>query len=170
MRRLFPILAALSISAWAQLAPAPAQPPIVVQVQMPPTPHTRDWIGYALPSLVILVSVSVGITQAYLQRQNQKQQLFDKRFKVYTTIREFISVAVMNSAIFAVGTLLDEFRRDTAPANFLFGRRVNSLIQQIDDTVRYEGEKQELIQSGRSAEQALDYPLLKPLLSLGMDL
>jgi hypothetical protein len=35
MRRLFLILTALGISAWAQPAPARAQPPIVVQVQMP---------------------------------------------------------------------------------------------------------------------------------------
>ena len=45
MRRLFLILTVLSISAWSQPAPAPAQQPIVVQVQMPPTPH-RDFLGY----------------------------------------------------------------------------------------------------------------------------
>src|SRR5580698_4447533 len=94
MLRSFLIFTALSISAWSQPAPAPAQPPTVVKVaEMPPTPQ-RDFLGY-LQSLgpLIAASVAIGVAsmQYYLQRQQMKQTLFDKRFEVYTTVEAYFA-------------------------------------------------------------------------------
>jgi hypothetical protein len=49
-------------------------------------PHQRDWIDYLVafaPLLAIGVAIGLATMQAYLQRQQLKQNLFDRRFTVY---------------------------------------------------------------------------------------
>jgi|HubBroStandDraft_5_1064220.scaffolds.fasta_scaffold489104_1 hypothetical protein len=70
MRRLFLILTLLSVPGRSQpSAQQPAQPPIVVRVEMPPPPP-RDLLGLlqALgPLIAASVAVGVGLMQYYLQ-------------------------------------------------------------------------------------------------------
>lgn len=92
MRRSFLILTALTISAWAQPGPQQAAPPIVVQFQMPPTPH-RDFFGYLQslgPLIAACVAVGVALMQRHLQKQQLKQNLFEKRFAVYEAIKRHL--------------------------------------------------------------------------------
>jgi len=84
MRRSFLILTALSISAWAQPAPAPAQPPIVVQVQMPPTNAPNPWIHFAeltVPGIIGagLALLGVWLTTKHNDKTNaaNRQHQFD---------------------------------------------------------------------------------------------
>jgi hypothetical protein len=92
MRRFLVTLSVLIASGWSQPMPQQAEPPIVVKVEMPPS-QDRGFLGY-LQSLgpLIAASVAVGVAgvQYSLQRQSQKQDLFDKRFTVYTSVEAYL--------------------------------------------------------------------------------
>jgi hypothetical protein len=133
MRRSLLIFTLFSVPGWSQ-APAqqPAQPPIVGKVEMPPAPH-RDFLGYlqALgPLIAASVAVGVGLTQFYLQRQKYKQDLFDRRFKVYSATWDFIVLAIKSRT---TGLLEDskvaKFFDDTKPGKFLFGSDVTMFLE-----------------------------------------
>ena len=54
--------------------------------------HIRDWVDFleALGPLIAVVAVLiVGSSQAYLQRQQLKQDLYDKRFRVYRSLVDY---------------------------------------------------------------------------------
>jgi hypothetical protein len=82
MRRSFLILTALSFSAWAQSALAPAQPPIVVQVQMPPTTPLNFWrhaFDLAVPGFIGGLSawIAVWLTSRNNERANAQNRKHD---------------------------------------------------------------------------------------------
>jgi len=57
-----------------------------------PIQHTRDWVDFleALGPLIAVVAVlAVGVMQVYLQRQQLKQDLFDKRYHVFEVFYAF---------------------------------------------------------------------------------
>src|SRR5260370_3004769 len=87
MRRFLVMLTVIGLSGWSQPAPQQPQPPIAVKVETPPTPP-KGFLEY-LQGLGPLIAASraVGVAGAHyrLQRQLQKQDLFDKRFKCYPT-------------------------------------------------------------------------------------
>src|ERR1035441_8292175 len=83
MRNCLLIITVISFAGWSQPAEQHAQTPIVVKVEMPPTPH-RDFLGYlqALgPLIAACVAVGVALMQWHIQKQNLKQQRFAKRFE-----------------------------------------------------------------------------------------
>ena len=133
MRRFFLLLAFLSFSAWAQPpASQQAQQPIVVKVEMPPTPH-RDFLGYLQslgPLIAACVAVGVALMQRHLQRQQQTQTLFDKRFKVYES-----TIAYLTNILQLDGKtdipLYQEFRTNTDPSEFMFGSDVFTFIKDV---------------------------------------
>ena len=89
MRRFLLVSTFMCFAVWSQPAQQQAQSPVAVQVQMPPTPQ-RDFLGYlqALgPLIAACVAVGVASMQYYLQRQQMKQQMFAKRFEVYSEQR-----------------------------------------------------------------------------------
>ncbi len=58
---------------------------------MPPQ-HARDWVDFleALGPLIAVVAVLiVGFVQAYIQRQQLKQDLYDRRYAVYQSLVTF---------------------------------------------------------------------------------
>jgi len=139
MRRIF-ILAALITAVWSQQpAPAPPQPPIVVQVQMPPTPH-RDFLGYLQslgPLIAACVAVGVGLMQQHLQKQHLKQQMFAKRFEVYSAVRRFVSAVIKIQGTVEVKEV-ENVLSETKPAKFLFGSEVTTFISEIERSIRPE--------------------------------
>ena len=93
MRQFLLTFTVLSILGGSQ--PAPQQPstqPIVVKVEMPPTQHRGflDYLQSLGPLIAASVAVGTALMQYYLQRQQMKQQLFDKRFTVYRTVEAYL--------------------------------------------------------------------------------
>ena len=99
-----------------------------------PTPHVRDWIDYLqalAPSIAALIALGVGLTQWRLQRENLKQQLFEKRLKVFNSVELFIAKIVATNGDISIPDY-QNFRRDTHVAEFLFGSQVLDHIKEID--------------------------------------
>lgn len=96
-------------------------------------PHQRDWIDYLLafaPFMAMIVAVSVGLMQAFVQRQAQKQNLFDKRFKVYDACAVYLAKLLGDSTEVDYHT----FRTDTVPGEMLFGSEVVAFLVKVGDT------------------------------------
>src|SRR4051794_6867081 len=96
MRRFWLTLTILVLAGRSQPAPQQAQPlPIAVKVEMPPK-NDRDFFGYLQslgPLIAASVAIGVALVQYGLQRQSQKQDLFDKRFTVFTTVEAYLTAA-----------------------------------------------------------------------------
>lgn len=134
MPRFLLVLTVISVAGWSQPAQQQAQPPIVVKVDIPPTPN-RDFIGFlqALgPLTAALVAVGVGTMQWHIQKQNLKQQRFAKRLEVYSSVRRFLPVVSNRQAAFSPEEY-DSFLSSIGPAKFLFGTDVSDLIAEITD-------------------------------------
>jgi hypothetical protein len=132
MHRILLILTVLTLAARSQPSQPQAQPPIVVQVQMPPTPQ-RDFIGYlqALgPLIAVVVAVSVAFMQWHIQKQNLRQQRFAKRFEVYQAVCRFLPTLANAHGKFQ-RIEYDNFRTGISPAKFLFGPDVTNFIHDI---------------------------------------
>lgn len=96
--------------------------------------HTRDSIDILTafaPLLAVLVALGVGFTQAYLQRQHLKQQLFEKRFEVYSAVRAFLSVALQSHDSGFDARDYRMFTSKIKPAKYLFGSDVRQLIREV---------------------------------------
>jgi len=129
MRRFLLILTVLSISAWAQSAPQQVQPPTAVKLETPPTPP-RDFLGYLQslgPLIAACVAVGVAGVQYSLQRQSQKQDLFEKRFKVYTSVEAYLT-AVNVEDTESKENLYPGFAVAIRHAEYLFGPEVCAFI------------------------------------------
>ena len=130
MRRLFLILTVLSSPCWSQpSAQQPAQPPILVKVEMPPAPR-RDCLERLGPLIAAGVALIVGLTQLLLQRKSLKQNLFDRRFKVYSSVEAYLRLAIEKDGKTDVPAY-SQFRVDTDPGEFLFGADVWRYIGEV---------------------------------------
>jgi hypothetical protein len=90
----------------------------------------------------MLIAIGVAMMQYYLQRQQQKQNLFDKRFQVYKQLNAYTDFVThsngdMNMERFAT------FLTETAPATFLFGSDVENVIAALTEMVSKAGEEYE---------------------------
>lgn len=131
MQRFFLTLFFICFSVWSQPAPQTAPPPIVVKAEMPPTPR-RDFLGYlqALgPLIAASVAVGVGLMQWHLQRRHLKQNLFEKRWKVYTAVQEYLAAILREDE----RDPYPQFRRDTDPGELLFSGAVLEHINAVGD-------------------------------------
>ena len=131
---IIPILAALSISAWAQQPPtAPPQPPIVGPVQMPPTPpkSIRDLIRDFGPLIAASAALYVGYTQRRIQRQQLQHNIFDKRFVVYKAADTFVA-DISDRSCKPERQSYHTFLHATDPAQFLFGAEVLEALRWIE--------------------------------------
>ena len=99
---------------------------------MPPAPH-RDFLGYLQslgPLIAACVAVGVGTTQWVLQKQHQKQNLYEKRWKVYRSIPTYWRNLVENKGeppLEARQQLLTELSH----ATFLFGPEVVEFLERV---------------------------------------
>jgi hypothetical protein len=126
MRRFLLTLTFISSAGWSQPAQPQAQPPIIVQVQMPPAP--KHYLQIAA-----LVAVGVALMQWHLQRQKQTQDLFEKRFKVYETTLDYLRLMSTYDGKTDL-TQYHAFRTDTDPAEFMFGSDVFTFITDVGQT------------------------------------
>src|ERR1017187_3758 len=98
-------------------------------------PHTcaKDWIDVLAalaPAVAVLVAIGIGAFQLYLQRQQVNQDLFQKRFTIYTATREFLTdfIEVPSETFGQVQAqaevVIDRFLEKTAHVSFLFGDEI----------------------------------------------
>ena len=62
-----------------------------------PYQETRDLTSYIsayAPFVGVLVAIGVALMQFYLQREQAKQSLFDRRFTVYTAVERYLDSLV----------------------------------------------------------------------------
>jgi len=135
MRRFLLILTILSVRGWSQPpAQQPAQPPIVVKVEMPQAPH-RDWIDLLEafgPLIAAGVAVIVGLVQCYLQWKKQKQDLFENCFAIYKAADNCVSDTI-NRNCKPDRESYHAFQHATDPARFFFGADVLEVLDWIRD-------------------------------------
>jgi hypothetical protein len=103
------------------------------RISLMPTPHTRDWIDYALavaPFLAMLVAIGVALVQVHLQREKMRQDLYDKRFAVYWAIVEFDRALIGNDDATSYENVTT-LHTLTAHTGFLFGTDVVDFVAQV---------------------------------------
>jgi len=86
------------------------------------------------PFVAVVVAVGVGLMQAHLQRQHLRQELFNKRFAIYTAMRD------LEDAMFKcqphqafTSDAWWKFHRATQSATFLFGFDGLRAVLRADD-------------------------------------
>ena len=95
----------------------------------------RDVLGYlqALgPLIAALVAVGVALMQRHLQKQQLKQNLFEKRWKVYTGVQDYLAAILREDGNDLLGPY-PQFRRDTDPGELLFSRAVWEHINAVGE-------------------------------------
>jgi Na+-transporting NADH:ubiquinone oxidoreductase subunit NqrC len=106
-----------------------------------PVPQ-RDWIDFVYafaPAIAVFAAVIIGGVQLYLQRKQQQQDLFDKRFKVYeaATLQMGETMRAFGAALAGNGDMrvdsLNQFFRSTSHARFIFGADVVDKLRTISD-------------------------------------
>lgn len=93
--------------------------------------HTKDWIDVLAalsPAIAVLVAIGVALVQAYLQKQELKQNLYEKRSAVYYAVLELWEAL-------RKGEEVDErdFAAAVLPATHLFGSDVKKYVSGIKD-------------------------------------
>jgi hypothetical protein len=95
--------------------------------------HTRDWVDYLIaigPVIGVIAVLIVGFVQASLQQSQSKQGLFDRRFKVYSAAEAYLLKVLQTDGKTDIPAY-QEFRKDTDPAEFLFGPDVWKFVGDI---------------------------------------
>lgn len=97
-------------------------------------PH-RDWIDLLEafgPLIAVVVALLVGFTQLWLQERQLKQDLFEKRWKVYTGVQDYLAAILREDGDDLLGPY-PQFRRDTDPGELLFSRAVWEHVNAVGD-------------------------------------
>jgi len=100
-----------------------------------PTYHTRDWIDILAafaPVVAVFVAVGVGLMQLYLQRQQWKQNLYDKRYVVYDAVKEYMSAVWCAYGKQGIDDYW-RFRQATDSTKFLFGPIVTAFVDHVHE-------------------------------------
>jgi hypothetical protein len=129
MRPFFVTLTVIGLSGWSQPAPQQPQPPITVKVETPPTPP-KGFLEYLQglgPLIAASVAVGVAGVQYSLQRQSQRQDLFDKRFTVYTSVEAYL-VSLNTGNTESKEKLYGQYAVAARQAEFLFGPEIPRFI------------------------------------------
>ncbi len=139
MRRFLLTLIFITTSVWSQPAQQQAQPPILVKVEMPQTPQ-RDFLGYLQglgPLIAALVAVGVALMQRHLLKEQLKQNLYEKRWKVYQELMGHIEHALQEEGgnIDRLSISIDTVQLITENAQFLFGPEVMVVILDVTLTL-----------------------------------
>jgi hypothetical protein len=92
-----------------------------------PAQHTYDFVKYA-PFMAILIAIGVALMQYYLQRQQQKQNLYEKRWQVYRSVSTYWRNLVESNGQPPIEAR-QRFLADLSHATFLFGREVVKFLE-----------------------------------------
>jgi hypothetical protein len=102
----------------------------------PPVPH-RDWIDLSQafgPIIAVAVALVVGFTHWSLQKRQLDQDLFEKRWKVYSGLQNYLVALLREDEADDLYAPYRPFRLDTDPGEFLFGEAMWKYIKKVGDT------------------------------------
>ena len=106
------------------------------------SPETKDWISVvtavasaASAIIALAIAVWVFVQQRRLQRQQLRQDLFDKRFAVYAAV-ETLMVDIIRLTGSVTWTDQGKFLAAIEPAEFLFGADVTAYLGEIQELVK----------------------------------
>jgi hypothetical protein len=121
-------------------------------------PHQRDWIDYLVafaPLIAIFVAIGVALMQAYLQRQQLKQNLYDRRFNVRQGVLDLyyhnVSAELSNDPQFSL-TFYTTFQH----ALNLFGSDVIDYIKSFGAQLRELHERDDALRQAAMKGQVSD--------------
>ena len=101
--------------------------------------------------LALAIAIGNAIWQSYLQKRQLKVALFDKRFPVFVTVREFLVEGGKTGAQCAA------FLRDTKQGKFLFGRAFDDFVNEVYGKAQRCRQLNELLPDGqRPSERYLE--------------
>jgi Na+-transporting NADH:ubiquinone oxidoreductase subunit NqrC len=98
-----------------------------------PVPQ-RDWIDYVYafaPAIAVFAAVIIGGVQLYLQRKQQQQDLFDKRYKVYAAEQQLLASVLNHTTRAKTEAAIQTFLDDTSHALFLFGPEILQTLNAV---------------------------------------
>lgn len=109
--------------------------------------QARDLTSYVsayAPLMGVLATIAVALMQYYLQRERAKQDLFAKRFEIFTVVREYLSAVTTQDTEYK-RKHFQRFSLATGQAQFLFGPEVLRFIDDFQalDRERGYGEQDE---------------------------
>ena len=89
------------------------------------------------PLLIVFSNVLIAASVAYiayrqygLAREKFKLDMFEKRFAVYKATQRFLTIILQDGRVDL--EKLNEFRRDTQDAIFLFGQEIPTYLKRLD--------------------------------------
>ena len=129
MRRFLLAFMLLSFTGWSQPSGPHTENQKSASAESSP-PQTRDFLGYLQglgPLIAAVVAIGVASMQYYLQRQQMKQALFDKRFEAYTAVEAYL-MAVNTDDADSQAALFRRFDVASRHAKLLFGPEVKRFI------------------------------------------
>jgi hypothetical protein len=88
--------------------------------------ETIQWLTVIIAAFVAWI----GFLQWLTARQKAVFDLFDKRFKIYETVKHCVDQVVRNPGYFE-GEVEKEFLKAVSEAHFLFGGDVNSYLDEL---------------------------------------
>lgn len=119
----------------------------------------ESWVDLVIPAaslLVSVVAVSISFWIASRQRELQERQLrkdlFDRRFDVYTKVREFMTYVLRNDG--KISLTADEYRdfQGTMEKAEMLCEKVHPYLVELDKTVRglyvYKQEENRAVETG----------------------
>jgi hypothetical protein len=109
--------------------------------------QARDLTSYVsayAPLMGVLATIAVALMQYYLQRQKAKQDLFEKRFDIFTVLKGYLSAVTTQDNEYK-NEHFQRFSLATSQAQFLFGPEVLRFIDDFRalDVEREYGERDE---------------------------
>lgn len=96
-----------------------------------------DYIAAIVPLLAVLVAIGVGWVQFRIQKKQLQQDVFEKRFVVYSATRTLL-VDLLRPEGPSDADVLSRFIEETAHCEFLFGKDVVDLRERIIKTASRE--------------------------------
>jgi len=95
-------------------------------------PPDKDWIDLLsslLTPVIAFFGVYLGYQQRAINRNRLKNELFDKRYKVFEKIGAFIAEILLTGRLEKGADIV--FLRDTKPAYLLFDQEIKDFILEI---------------------------------------
>jgi hypothetical protein len=118
---------------------------------VPPQPNWIQVLAALGVPAAVLIAIGNGLWQSQLQRRQLKQAMFEKRFAVYMTVREYLrSVIEMFRVDFQT---LIHFGHETHQAQFLFDASVQDFIQEVFQKANELHTLNEILGTGPSGDQ-----------------
>ncbi len=88
-----------------------------------------DVLSALITPLIALITFYIALQQHRINKLHYQNELYDKRFKIYTALRQFIGSAIQRGGV--IDDELPIFIRGTSESSFLFGDDVTKYLNEV---------------------------------------